>query len=229
MHNFSLTEFKDAWVQKSIPSLLDGSSIFLLSAGNTIAKIAGSALSLFSTGKSKINRFANKGFSSIFDAQLLLPSLFFITIRFFNPYSKGMEFIENFESRGKFVGLLTQTIAYPILKKGVEEADNQANPNLRKHIASRCCFLFGTTLLAVTKTIELAYGLFLTAFATATVGNSPGLNDHAMKYLSALDGVEELCAGIRLTINPWTNIGSLGTTWSGSENWEFRKTMWRLA
>ncbi len=228
MQNFSLTEFKSTWEQRSIPSILTGCNLLLLATGNTIAKIAGSVFALPSSGETRINRFANKGFSSIIDAQLLLPSLFFITFRFFNPYSEGMEFIENFESRGKFIGPLTPAIAYPLFKNGIKIADNPANSQLKKHVISRCCFFTGILLLTVTKLIEISIGLFLTTLAAIFLGSSPKLNDYAMKYLSALDGLDELCSGIRILINPWTNLGQLGASWSGHKNWNYRKSTWRL-
>lgn len=234
MQNFSIKDsikdYTNRWISVSLPSAFLGGAMVIGGACNTITKVVGSALALFSpSGKNQLNDFANNGFSSIvlFDGSAILPGLFMMTVRLINPYSKVKK-IHKDHSRG-MIGPLTRVIAHPFFKKGFEEADSPANPNIRKHVVSRASFLCGTALLALTKTVEIGIGLFLGGVALVLLGSSSKVNYVAVRFLTSSDMLEDICAGVRCIFNPWTDIGQLGEAWAGKENWDFREVMWKLA
>lgn len=223
------SDFKNAWIETSLPSFISAGKVFIASASNTIVKIAASALSFLApSGENQLNNWANKGFSSIYKARLILPSLFFMSIRLLNPRSEGLEDFENFASKKSEIGSLTQTIAHPLFKRAIEEADDESSPNLRKHIISRGLFLAGIVMVTLTKVAEMGIGLFLFAIGLVCLGQSSTINRLALKYLSSSDIVEEVCAGLRGMINPWTDLGRLGKVWAGKDIWDYRKKLWSL-
>lgn len=221
-------DYKTTWVKTSLPSLVNGSKFVVASGANTMAKLAASAFSLFSlSGETQLNNWANKGFSTVYSAKLLLPSLFFMSIRLFNPFSQGMEAVENDKCQHKMTGTLTLAVAYPLFKRAIEEADNEASPNLRKHVLSRIFFLTGTALVTLTKAMEIGLGLLLCTLGWISFGHLSWVNQAAIVHLSALDVIEDVCAGLRGCVNPWTDLGRQGKMW-GDTAWAYRKQMWLL-
>lgn len=203
------TPFKDyvkTWVGTAVPYV--GTSIFisLCACIMAIREIAVTALALLTLGTSpKINAYTQM---YSMNAGKILHVLFFATLGLINPYV--WDAVEPSATQAN--GLIQHLIASKFVFKKINQITHACLEYRSKsdqpsffanHVVTRVAYLLGAAALAATKTVELAFGIFLIPLAFLTVGYFPKFNELVKRHLSALDGIHYVCQCLRLAVNPY--------------------------
>ncbi len=99
------------------------------------------------------------------------------------------------------MGFLSRYLAKPIFDKACKSASNDKSI-LEKHVIARGAFAIGGIVAVVTKTIDLAIGIFAASISLVTLGVFKEVNQIALDHLSSLSLVSDLSASFTGIINP---------------------------
>ncbi|MGZ3633135.1 MAG: hypothetical protein ACXU9U_01030 [Parachlamydiaceae bacterium] len=212
-------------------------TLLIASLGNSVAKLGASVFALFPYNtKTKLNAFAHDGlgtkdkvgYTVEYSAKHVLPSVLCLIVRFFNPYSNlyGDDIEEKLADASDFFDKLDYlheqefdlnpltTIAYGFFKKAIK-ASRKTEDKKTGFLDLKASGLFslGTVTVLVAKGAELILGVGCGILAMATFGTIPQINALAMRYLSALDVIDDVTAGLLAIVNPWREHGKMGCAW----------------
>lgn len=165
----------------------------------TVVGVASSVLSVGTFGQIQtVNNFADL----TRHAYSIVPNVYKSVLEVVNPYSRCEE--------GKR-GILTESIATPIFKKAkawaeidfVDQAFYPINTFLKKQVLSRGAYVLGALVATITRTADLALGLVAAVFSVIPfLGRARSLNNFAMRNLTFLGVIHDVCKGIRGFVNP---------------------------
>ena len=156
----------------------------------TTVGVAATALSILTLGKSPfIDGYANL----IFNASDITRNCYKILV-VVNPYLNV--------SQDNDLGIITAKFTAQIYYKAFISA-TKGDSFWTKHVLSRGAFALGALAAIVTRTADLAIGIFALVIAVIPfLGRSQCVNNFAYKQLGALDLIHDICGSLRGIVNP---------------------------
>lgn len=168
-------------------------SKFSRDLAKTIEGAVFSILSAITLGKHKA--FNTKSEKSLRTA-LLLPRIYRASISIINPKAKY-----NHLEKEKPTALLASYVVAPIFKYAFEVSQDSES-FFKRHIVSRGSYALGAFLSFYIKKIDLWTAIPAVIISTITAGKFSEINTLAIKQLSALSYLDDLCKGLRGFVNP---------------------------
>lgn len=167
----------------------------------TVGGVAASALSLVTIGQfPNVNNVARFTDSS----HEILPNLYKGVVRVVNPNFTCEPVVAD-------IGIISSKIALPIFNMArkaatyetIDELFNPINTWLSAHVISRGAYTLGTLVSPITRTADLALGIIAVTFSLIPcLGRAKQINLFAMRQLTSLGVINDVCVGLRGIVNP---------------------------